>query len=71
MDFISGQKEPSFHKSYLCDDSLDRQTAIGFSLEERGWVALSLNDKVMGTNSIRRNFLELEPSLGTKTESPT
>ena len=33
MDFISGQKEPSYHKNYFRDDLSDRQTAINFSLE--------------------------------------
>ena len=29
-------------------------------------MALSLNGKVLGGNSIRRNIVEAEPSLGTK-----
>ena len=32
---------------------------------------MSLNGKVLGGDSIRRNLLEVEPSLGTKTESHT
>ena len=46
---------------------LDKQIAISFSLGLRGWVALLLNGKVLGGNSIRRNLLEVEPSLGTET----
>ena len=33
MDFISEQKEFSFHKNYICDDFTDMQAAIGFCIE--------------------------------------
>ena len=71
MDFISGQKKPSYHKNDLFDDLPDRKTAISFSLGQIVWVALSLNGEVLGENSIRRNPLEVKPSLGMKTESHT
>ena len=71
MDFISGQKESCYHKNYLFDDSPDKQTAISSSLEYRGRVALLLNGKVLGRNSIRRNILEVQQSLGKKAESLT
>ena len=32
---------------------------------------MSLTGKVLGGNSIKRNLLEVEPSLGTKANSPT
>ena len=32
MDFISGQKESSYHKNYLCNDFPGKQTAISFRL---------------------------------------
>ena len=70
MDSISGQKESYYHKNYLFDYFPDKQIAISSSLEYRGLVALLLNGKVLGGNSIRRNLLEVEPSLGKKSESP-
>ena len=37
MNFISGQKVPSYHKDDLFADFPDSQAAVSFSLGERGW----------------------------------